>query len=89
MFEYPHLISECGEFEQEKHAMPLPVLPIELEGMRILTKLPLPAHTEVFRASGRCICEACGKPYYEHPEYTYPGLDYGPDKGCDGKFYHL
>lgn len=49
----------------------------------------LPDEAKVLRASGRCVCEICGKIFYEHPEYNYPGFTYGPVLGCDGIFYHL
>lgn len=44
---------------------------------------------EVFRASGEAMCPICQMPYREHQEFVYPGLDYGPVKGCDGGYYHL
>lgn len=49
----------------------------------------LPPDARPLRASGQYTCEVCGKIYYNHPMYNYPGYTYGPIKGCDGNFYHL
>lgn len=49
----------------------------------------LPNDVEVFRASGQYQCTVCGKIYYEHQKYVYPGYDHGPILGCDGRFYYL
>ena len=49
----------------------------------------LPENALVSRASGLYVCEVCGKQFYDHPTYNYPGYSYGPIKGCDGNFYHL
>lgn len=57
--------------------------------MRRQIKGELPDDAEVLRAGGEYICEICGLPFYDHPMYTYPGLTYGPIKGCDGGYYHL
>lgn len=50
---------------------------------------PLPEDATVLRASGEYVCEICGIKFWEHPMFAYPGMNYGPIKGCDGKFYHL
>lgn len=49
----------------------------------------LPENVVVFRTNGNVLCPVCGIPYWEHQMYLYPGLDYGPVKGCDGGYYHL
>lgn len=44
----------------------------------------------VNRAAGETICEICGKQYYQHPYYSYPGFSHGPHKICDSEIlYHL
>lgn len=49
----------------------------------------LPKGAEVVRASGDCLCEQCGKPYYEHPTFAYPSLMGHCVQACDGRFLHL
>ena len=56
----------------------------------------LPEDAEVFRASGDCLCELCGKPFREHPRYAYPytagTLPWEIStcvRACEGKYLHL
>lgn len=42
---------------------------------------------EIFRASGLCICEICGKDYYHHQKYVVGSGHV--IKSCEGVYYHL
>lgn len=49
----------------------------------------LPDDVEVFRASGRVVCQQCGFYLREHVMFAYPSGAGHAVRGCDGKFYHL
>ena len=49
----------------------------------------LPEGAEVFRASGDCLCEVCGKPYREHEKYAYPSGMGHCVRDCQGHYLHL
>lgn len=61
----------------------------EIMKTELAETLPSGGHIEILRGNKDAICEKCGKPLGDHKMYTYPGYDYGPVLGCDGKFYHL
>lgn len=49
----------------------------------------LPDGAEVFRASGDCLCEGCGKPFRDHPHLAYPGGMGHAVRDCGGSYLHL
>lgn len=71
-----------GAVEQDRHAA--------VAKWQEIRKGPeLPEDAELHRASGDCLCDMCGRTFRQHPRFHYPGLDYGPVRGCDGRYYHL
>ena len=70
-------------------------------------KIPVYYHSKdeivhpVVRAGGDCICEVCGKTYYDHPRHIYSDYpqgrnEFGQDnwalyliETCEGKKYKL
>lgn len=48
------------------------------------------APPEVFRASGECECDVCGKTYYKHPRHIYSDYPEGRNEyGVDNWALHL
>lgn len=49
----------------------------------------LPEDAEVFRCSGDCICDVCGKEFRDHPQFAYPTGMQHCVRLCDGTYCHL